>query len=296
MRELADKADQGETVNKTNKNFRPDAVAAEIEIPANVNEAVTACWPELAPAWLRKAPDELARICGPLEGRPVRTFNARYGFVVEVATAHERLVVRSTPDPRGLDQAQVAQALFNMGVGPRIHVVVQTPVSVWTVASRIVPGDSLKGRTVPVERLAPIFRKMLDRKTENDRLPTLVDWLRSRLTDERSSDLPSGRTWASRDERRQAAAILEDLGTEDSNMVCHGDASSSNILVGDGEELFLVDPRGVSGDVCYDVAVAAWKTPTGEEASVRAANLARLVGVDTERVQAWLVIAKAARV
>nr|WP_244994217.1 phosphotransferase [Actinomadura coerulea] len=137
---------------------------------------------------------------------------------------------------------------------------------------------------------------MLDRKTENDRLPTLVDWLRSRLNDERSNDLPSGRTWASQVERRRAAAILEDLGTEDSNMVCHGDASSSNILVGDGEELFLVDPRGVSGDVCYDVAVAAWKTPTDEQASVRAANLARLVGVDTERVQAWLVIAKAARV
>ncbi|WP_339154161.1 aminoglycoside phosphotransferase family protein [Actinomadura luteofluorescens] len=283
-------------MSKTNKNFRPDPVGAEIEIPANVNEAVTACWPELAPAWLKKAPDELARICERYEGRPVRTFNARYGFVVEIATTHGRLVVRSTPDPRGMDQAQVAQALANMGVGPRIHDVVQTPVSVWTVASRIFPGDSLKGEAVPVERLAPIFRKMLDRRTENDRLPTLVDWLRSRLNDERPNDLPSGRFRASRPERLRAAAILEKLGTGDSNMVCHGDASSSNILVGDGEELFLVDPRGVSGDVCYDVAVAAWKTPTDEQASVRATNLARLVGVDTERVRAWLIIAKAARV
>ncbi|MGI5207654.1 phosphotransferase [Spirillospora sp. CA-108201] len=271
-------------------------LGADTEIPANVIEAVSACWPDLASAWLEKTPDELARICERYEGRPVRTFNSRYGFVVEVATAHEQLVVRSTPDPLGMDQAQVAQALFNMGVGPHIYDVVQTPVGVWTVASRIFPGDSLKGRTVSVERLAPIFRKMLDRKTENDRLPTLADWLRSRLNDERSNDLPSGRTRASRDERRQAAAILEDLGAGDSNTVCHGDASSGNILLGAGGELLLIDPRGVSGDVCYDVAVAAWKTPTDEQASVRAANLARLVGVDTERVQAWLIIAKAARV
>lgn len=58
----------------------------------------------------------------------------------------------------------------------------------------------------------------------------------------------------------------------------------------------LIDPRGVTGDVCYDVAVAAWKTTNEEPSRDRAAKLARLVGADTERVHAWLTVADIARV
>ena len=79
-------------------------------------------------------------------------------------------------------------------------------------------------------------------------------------------------------------------------MVCHGDASSRNILLGPGEQLMLIDPRGVNGDVCYDVAAAAWKTGSGEPPRDRAVELARLVGVDPERVHAWPVVAETVRV
>lgn len=105
---------------------------------------------------------------------------------------------------------------------------------------------------------------MRDRKSENDRLPPLAAWLRSRLDDENLSDLSSGRTPAPRSERQRATAILEDLRAGVSGIVCHGDASSRNILIGPDEQLMLIDPRGVNGDVCYNVAVAAWKTAGGD--------------------------------
>lgn len=193
-------------------------------------------------------------------------------------------------------QADVSQALSRIGIGPHIYEVIQSQSSVWTIASRIIPGDPLGRGTASLERLAMVFQKMRDQKAETERLPTLTGWLHTRLTGESLSDLPRGRAQAPEKERRHAVAILRDLGAGVSNMLCHGDPSSRNILLGPGGQLFLIDPRGVSGDVCYDVAVAAWKTAADEHASVRATNLARLVGVDAERVQAWLVVAETARV
>ncbi|WP_433147010.1 phosphotransferase [Actinomadura nitritigenes] len=271
-------------------------VTGKIDIPAGVTEAVSRRWPELAPAWLDGAPDELGRLCERFGGRPVRTFQGRYGFVVEVATAHGPLVLRSTPDPLGMRQAEVSQELSRLDVGPRIYDVLQTPISVWTVAERICPGNSLGGEGASLEQLAPLFNKMLNQKVANDRIPTLADWLRSRLDDDNLNDLAPGTVQASLRERQRALSVLKDLETGAPNMTCHGDTSSGNILIGPDGRLFLIDPRGVSGDVCYDVAIAAWKTARGGGISSRAANLARTVGVDAERVQAWLEVGRVARV
>ncbi|MER6810748.1 phosphotransferase [Spirillospora sp. NPDC000708] len=268
----------------------------KIDIPAGVAEAVTRRWPDLASAWLGGAPDELERLCERYEGRPVRAFQARYAFVVEIATAHGRLVLRSTSDPLGMDQAEVSRELSRIDVGPRIYDVLQTPLSVWTVAERIRPGNSLNGKTVSLERLAPLFQKMLDQKAANDGRSTLADWLRSRLDDDNLSDLAPRSVRILPRERRRALSVLEDLEASSPNTICHGDTSSGNILVGPDERLFLIDPRGISGDVCYDVAVAAWKTARDGEIRIRATDLARIVGVDATRVEAWLEVARAARV
>lgn len=266
------------------------------QIPVEVVEAVSERWPELVSAWLENAPDELAQISHRYQGTYVRTFDARYGFVVEVETASGPLVLKSTPDPHGMEQAEVLRSLSRVGVGPHVYEIIRTPVSVWTVASRILPGTPVGRGAVSLDRLASMLRKMRDQKADNDELPNLADWLRSRLDDDDLNDMSQGRSQAPPRERRRAIAILEDLRTGVHGMVCHGDASSRNILVGPDEQLMLIDPRGVTGDVCYDVAVAAWKTTSEEPPRDRAAELARLVGVDAERVDAWLVVADTARV
>jgi streptomycin 6-kinase len=67
--------------------------------------------------------------------------------------------------------------------------------------------------------------------------------------------------------------------------LCHGDTSPRNILADGTDRWLLVDPRGVRGEVEYDVAVLALKT--AREAPATTAILPREVGVDPLRVQAW---------
>jgi streptomycin 6-kinase len=236
------------------------------------------------------------------------TFDSRYGLVVEVETDTERLVMRSSPDPNAPFQAEVSQQLANLGIGPEIREVIATKSGVWTIAARILPGYTLKNRPVPVEQLAAALRPLQDQPAPAH-LPTLTDWLSNRLTATEDVDMPSGRTTAPKAERQHAAELLSELAKQSPQTLCHGDTSSKNILMGPAGKLYLIDPRGLSGDIAYDVAVAAWKT-TGHEPTHtravklasddplrdRAAELARLAGVDKERVHAWLVVADAARV
>jgi len=93
-----------------------------------------------------------------------------------------------------------------------------------------------------------------------------------------------------------ALAILDDLAEDTTPQLCHGDTSPWNILALGHDTWVLIDPRGVSGEVAYDVAVLALKLARGRSAAFITAPLAGAVGVDPERVHAWALIADAARV
>jgi streptomycin 6-kinase len=92
-----------------------------------------------------------------------------------------------------------------------------------------------------------------------------------------------------------ALRILGDL--PDSDQVIHGDVSRGNILHGavdgSGQSLWLVDPRGVTGDWQYDVAVAGWKCRY-DHAELRV--LCTASGADPDTVAAWFFVARTARV
>ncbi|WP_412515840.1 aminoglycoside phosphotransferase family protein [Actinomadura madurae] len=215
--------------------------------------------------------------------------------MVEVETDTERLVMRSSPDPDALSQAKVSQRFAALGVGPEIREVEATESGVWTVAARVFPGYTLKNRFVPIEQLAAALHPLQGRRAPAH-LPTLTVWLSKRLQDDKAIDLPSGATAAPRAERQQAAQLLTQLTSQTTRLLCHGDTSSKNILTGPAGKLYLIDPRGLSGDVAYDVAVAAWKTAGNELIRTRAVRLAKLMGIDRERVEAWLTVAETARV
>lgn len=67
-------------------------------------------------------------------------------------------------------------------------------------------------------------------------------------------------------------------------------------MIGDAGWVVLIDPRGVSGEVEYDLAVVALKATRFVPLAVILTNLASLVGVDQHRVEVWTVVASAARV
>ncbi|WP_169514765.1 phosphotransferase [Actinomadura atramentaria] len=266
-----------------------------IDVPPEVIEAASLRWPNLVGPWQRDVLGDLDRICARYRARPVRVFDARYAFVVEIEGPDGPLVARTSPDPASLHQAAVSRRLAELGIGPELVDVIETPTSVWTLASRIEPGNTLSGRSVPLEALVTVFRAMKDQPAPAG-TPRLTDWLLSRLRDDNLTDLAPGRTPAPADDRERACRLLDQLGSNAADMLCHGDASPNNLLADEAGQLVLIDPRGVSGDAAYDVAVAAWKTASNELPTTRASDLARLAGLNPRRVRTWLKIADVARV
>ncbi|MGH3448411.1 MAG: phosphotransferase [Nocardioidaceae bacterium] len=102
---------------------------------------------------------------------------------------------------------------------------------------------------------------------------------------------------ATDDERSRALAILDDLArSSGDHALCHGDAQPGNILLGVGGQLYFVDARGILGEPAYDAAVLAVEVSDEMERRRVASVLAKRVGLDHARVQAWLTIVTAARV
>lgn len=268
-----------------------------VRLPEDIARAVTRRWPDRGPAWCSHVEDELAQLCTRYDAVPRSIFPARYGLAIEVGAKDSLLVMRSSPDPQGaFFQANVSTALAGLGVAPTVHEVVESATGTWTIMDRILPGTTLIEAPSSLDALATMLRPLNGQPAPVSEMPSLVDWLGSRLAADDLADIPPGRSPASPAQRKHATGVLEALAAEDAVSLCHGDVSRGNILTDADGRLWLIDPRGVVGDVSYDVAIAAMKTAAGAEPFDRAAELARLSGTDPERAQAWVVVADAARV
>jgi streptomycin 6-kinase len=125
---------------------------------------------------------------------------------------------------------------------------------------------------------------------------SIFDWLRTRLDDDQLTDLRPGTTVAPAEERQAAQNLLSDLVRGHTPGLCHGDASLSNILASGADGWRLIDPRGMSGESAYDVAVLAVRIVRALNSSDIVPFIAETAIVDADRVKAWMSIADAARV
>lgn len=267
-----------------------------INVPSDVAQAVIERWPDLGPEWCDQASDDLAKLCTTYGAMPTSVFRSRYALVVEVRTKRSQLVMRSSPDPDGLLQAGALISLAALGVAPALYDVVETQTAVWTVSERILPGTSLYDVRASVRDLARMLAPLKDQPAPLAGMPSIADWLRPRLIADELVDLARGRSVAPYDQRQSALGLLAELDADCPRSLCHGDPSRGNVLVSENNRLLLIDPRGVCGDLAYDVALAAVKTAEDDQAMPRLAELALLAGCDAERAHAWSVVADAARV
>jgi streptomycin 6-kinase len=206
--------------------------------------------------------------------------------------------MRASPDPNGVFQSRVSVALAALRAAPAVHETLVTDTGNWIIMDRILPGTRLRDVNVSADTptsLANILRPLNGEPAPSSEMPPISDWLESRLIDDQLTDLAPGRTVASSQERQDALEILEDLRSDGVTGLCHADSSPGNILLGDAQ-FWLIDPRGMSGEIAYDVAVIALKAAQYVPPMIGAAHLAELVGVDRERTQAWVHVAGAARV
>src|SRR5262249_53421535 len=127
-------------------------------------------------------------------------------------------------------------------------------------------------------------------------IPSIVDWLRIRLEDDDLADLAPGTVVAPADARARALDVLDQLAADHTPKLCHGDLSPWNVLADQHKGWSLIDPRGVSGEVHYDIAVLGLKIARTDDPIPVVALLARTIGVAPHRAHAWLTVASACRV
>ncbi|MBB2945343.1 streptomycin 6-kinase [Actinoplanes lutulentus] len=268
-------------------------------VPAAVLANVRRRWPETAESWAAQVPVQFRAICERYQAIPREVLSARYGFVVAVDATDGPLVIRSSPDPHGRDQAAVSVALANLGTAPPVHEAFSDERGTWTVLDRVLPGTPLSQvdpATVDPKALFAPLAAMAAQPPASPDLPSILDWLRDRLENDDLADLRPGTAVAPASERRAALAQLTDLARDHTPALCHGDASSGNILARGRRGWMLIDPRGMTGEHGYDVAVLALRVSVVRSSPGLVSLIADLTRVDSDRLRAWMKIAQAARV
>ncbi|WP_161992509.1 phosphotransferase [Pseudonocardia sp. EV170527-09] len=266
-----------------------------------VARAAHARWPDRAPAWIEALPVELTEVCAALSVTPTgTTFSARSALVVEATTsAGARVVLRSSPDPDAVHQAAVLEQLSRAGLAPAVHLLRNTPTSTWTALDAAEPGASFaeqEPRPRDLARVATMLRTLADEDGVPS-VPSIVPWLRARLTYPPVDDQPPHRGPESAAVRDAASVVLDDLAGDMLARLCHADLSPPNVLHGRGR-LWFIDPRGMNGEAAYDIAVLALKLCDDHLDAARA--LARSIALssdtDPDRADAWVTVADAATV
>jgi streptomycin 6-kinase len=266
-------------------------------IPADVARAVADRWPDSTTEWSTTAEHELAAICTRYRATLRAVMPARYGFVIAADAPTGPLIMRASPDPAGPQQAMVSQALASLGIAPKVHEVICTTTGTWVVMDRVRPGDHLADRyprTDVSAAVAAMLRPMVGQPSPCP-MPSIAEWLQGRLEDDELADRAPATNVAPLHQRRNALAILRDLNADGIDGLCHADASPGNILVS-GHGLMFIDPRGMSGEVEYDAAVAASQIAKRGGPRDIVERVAQGTGIDIERTKAWMAVADAARV
>jgi streptomycin 6-kinase len=269
-----------------------------VSLPPDVARAVSERWPDRAGQWCVDVAPEFQQLCHRYDAVPLAVMPGRYAFVVSVGTRHGSLIMRASPDPDGPNQAQVAQSLAALGIAPRVHEVLTTSIGTWLVMDQISPGTPLAD--LNFNAAYPALRATLSTlctgAPELPGLPSIVDWLRARLISGSNRDLAPGEEQASAEERVAALATLKSLEQGTPSVLCHGDASPWNFLADHEQRLWLIDPRGVRGEIAYDIAVVALKAAAFAPPVTTVRQLAADIGIRPDRAEAWMGVAIAARV
>ncbi|GAA3335448.1 hypothetical protein GCM10020358_03790 [Amorphoplanes nipponensis] len=268
-------------------------------VPAAVLANVRQRWPEIADAWARHVEAESQALCDQYRATACTVLPARYGYVVAIDTPDGPLVLRSSPDPHGPNQAAVAEALANLGISPAVHQTLTMDHGTWIVLERATPGTRLYEVDIGAVSLEALFGPLVAMRHQpppRPRMPSILDWLRSRLEDDRLADRRPGTLIAPAMDRENALELLAHLARDHVPGLCHGDASLGNVIASGPNRWTYIDPRGMSGESAYDVAVLAIRVARFRDSADLVPQVAETAQVEPDRVRTWMTIADAARV
>jgi len=266
--------------------------------PGAVMAGVQRRWPDRAQPWAAAVVDELRTLCAKYDATPRTVMPARFSLVVPADTPHGPIVLRSSPDPDGPRQAQVAATLASIGVSPTLHEATTNATGTWMILDEIRPGTPLGDMNpaeISLEALAAPLAAIGRSPGLAAGLPHISDWLRHRLEDDHLTEVAPRAGPAPPEQRRDALRVLNELTVDARSSLCHGDTSPWNFLADRTAGWMLIDPRGVASEVEYDLAILAMKIATGSARQAALTLLARICGANSSRIRAWTVVADAAR-
>lgn len=264
--------------------------AADGAIPADFAAWITACWGERGGAWLRDLPALLSDYCARwgltlLEPFPDQSFN----YVTPVTRADGTPAVLKAGVP--LDDIANEIAALRLGDGgAMVRLLAADEARGVMLMERASPGaplsrieDDDQATAIAADLMRAIWRPVPDPSP----FPTIADWLQGFASLRAkfgggSGPLPEAAL-------ARAEALARDLlgSAPPQPMLLHGDLHHDNIVSAQRAPWLAIDPKGVTGDPCYEVGPFLnnpYERIMGWERREWPARLARRVDILAERL------------
>lgn len=273
---------------------------ADSTIPAYFAQWITSFWGEEGAAWLRDLPALLVEYCARWRLTLQPPFSAlSYNYVAPVTRGDGAPAVLKTGVPRDEIETEIAALQLCDGAGMVRLLEADTARGVMLL-ERALPGEPLSRledddqvTAIAADVMRAIWRPIPDPSP----FPTVADWLRAfarirAMFDGGSGPLPEA-----------ALARGESLGREllasapAQPMLLHGDLHHDNIVSAQRMPWLVIDPKGVTGDPCFEVGallsnpydrIMAWPVSEWPARMARRVDiLTERLGFPRERIVAW---------
>ena len=273
---------------------------ANSSIPAYFAQWVTNFWGEEGAAWLRDLPALLADCCVRWNLALLPPFpGLSYNHVTPVTRANGSPAVLKTGVPRDEIATEIAALRRCDGAG-MVRLLEADPARGVMLLERALPGEPLarmedddQATAIAADVMRAIWRPVPDPSP----FPTVAGWLRAfervrAMFGGGSGPLPEA-----------ALARAESLGRDllasapVQPMLLHGDLHHDNIVSAQRMPWLVIDPKGVTGDPCFEVGAflsnpyerfMAWDPSEWPMRMARRVDiLTERLGFPRERIVAW---------
>jgi streptomycin 6-kinase len=272
------------------------------DIPAYFARFIAEYWDEDGAAWLRDLPALLAEYCARWSLTFLRPFpGLTFNYVAPVTRADGSPAVLKAGVPR--DEIETEIAALRLCDGARlVRLLESDPPRGVMLLERALPGEPLSrleddDRTTAIA--ADVMRAIWRPIPDPSPFPTVAGWLRAfarvrEMFDGGSGPLPEAAL-------ARAEALGRDLlaSAPAESMLLHGDLHHDNIVLAQRMPWLVIDPKGVTGDPCFEVGAfltnpyerfMAWDPREWPARMARRIDiLTELLGFPRERITAWAV-------
>ena len=264
----------------------------------SIRPAVTLYFGDEGERWLDRLPELLAEFAekwGLRLEEPFENLSINYVTRAIMADGEEAVLKLGVPSRESRTESEALRAFWGRGA---VEVLQSNPQQGALLLERVRPGVTARGLPgdEAVGAVAGVIRRLHREEvsTEPEIFPTLADWFEG-LDRYRVRFREEGGPISLASIDRASSIAAELLDSTERPILLHGDLHHDNVLFGEEEGWRAIDPKGVVGDPCFEVAPFLRNpVPEIEHVADREQTRARrldlfeeLLGYDRERMRMW---------